>query len=320
MDIIFLDQNKWIELARVEANKTSSAQLQSLYLQLMAAVNRKEILIPLSLSHVLETSKRNDPVSREHLARTQAKLSRGHVIRSRKGRLIIEFRFALKKVFSEPLIAMPDNWAIVPGFMQAFEQFDELVAPSSDAARSRFINKHIRPEDQLYYFLTQQDEDGRRQGIAAFSHGSDGLLERMEQRREKMKEFSRTIQWRAYGAQLFYDHQDIMLSQNESIGKTFEDLRHLSDETIAKIIDDVPTLNIERHLAVKLEAQDRALERNDLLDMHSMCSAIPYSTWVIGENTFINLAKQCKLDKIYGSTLSTNLLDLYDKYGDCPTN
>ena len=180
------------------------------------------------------------------------------------------------------------------------------------------INEHIRPEDQLYDFLTQQNEDGRRRGIAAFSHGSDELLERIVQRRERMNGISRVMQWRAYGAQLFYDHQDIMLSQIASIGKTVDDVRKLGDETIAKIIDDVPTLNIERHLALKLEAQDRALDRNDLLDMHSMCSAIPYSTWAIGENTFINLAKQCKLDKKYGSMLSTKLVDLYGKYGDCP--
>ena len=31
--IIFLDQNKWIELARVEAKKESAAQLQLLYWQ-----------------------------------------------------------------------------------------------------------------------------------------------------------------------------------------------------------------------------------------------------------------------------------------------
>ncbi len=320
MDIIFLDQNKWIELARVEANKKSSTQLRSLYSQLMTAVARQEVLIPLSLSHIIETSKRNDPVSREHLARTQAKLSRGHVIRSRKGRLIIEFRFALKKVFNEPLVALPDNWAIVQGFIQAFEQFDELVAPSREAAMGKLINEHIRPEDQLYDFLTQQDEGRRRRGIATFLHGSDELLERIVRRRESMNGISREMQYRAYGGQLFCDHQCIMLSQIASIGKTIDDVKQLSDETMAKIIDDVPTLNIERDLAMKLEAQDRALERNDFLDMYSMCSAIPYSTWVIGEKMFINLANQCKLDKKYGSMLSTKLLDLYGKYGDCPTN
>jgi len=54
----------------------------------MAAVARKKALIPLSPFHVIEISKRNDAVSREYLARTQAKFSKGHVIRSRKGRFI----------------------------------------------------------------------------------------------------------------------------------------------------------------------------------------------------------------------------------------
>jgi hypothetical protein len=77
MDIVYLDQNKWIELAQIHAGMVSSGPITTLYSQLLSAVRRRDVLFPLSVSHVLETSKRNDPVSRGYVAETQAKLSRG---------------------------------------------------------------------------------------------------------------------------------------------------------------------------------------------------------------------------------------------------
>ena len=87
VDIVYLDQNKWIELARVQAGSGRVGPITDLYAQLLYAVESGQVLFPLSVSHVLETSKRNEPISRGHLAETQAKLSRGYVYRSRAGRL-----------------------------------------------------------------------------------------------------------------------------------------------------------------------------------------------------------------------------------------
>ena len=89
MNVVFLDQNKWIDLARVEAGKKTSGPLIPLYNALKAAVDCGATVVPLSLSHIIETSKRNDQTSRRHLARTQASLSNGRVLRSRSARLRI---------------------------------------------------------------------------------------------------------------------------------------------------------------------------------------------------------------------------------------
>ena len=111
MDIVYLDQNKWIELARVQAG-LESGPTADLYAQLVTAVQSGLVLFPLSASHVLETSKRNDPISRGHLAETQAKLSRGFAYRSRAGRLEVEIRVALLRLFKIEMAELPRNWAI----------------------------------------------------------------------------------------------------------------------------------------------------------------------------------------------------------------
>lgn len=59
MKALFLDQNKWIELARVRAGAVSSGPSYIAYVELHEAVDRGRIVVPLTVAHILETSKRN---------------------------------------------------------------------------------------------------------------------------------------------------------------------------------------------------------------------------------------------------------------------
>jgi hypothetical protein len=120
MQILFIDQNKWVDLARAASGKLEGAEYVDIYRALSAAVDSERVILPLTISHIIETAKRNDKESRLTVARVQTKLSKGLVYRSRKARLLVEMRNSLHTIFSEPAIELPENWAIVPGFMQAF--------------------------------------------------------------------------------------------------------------------------------------------------------------------------------------------------------
>lgn len=111
MDIVFLDQNKWIKLAQVHSGRTTSGPMAELFPQLVAAVQRKRVLFPLSVSNIMETAKRNDPDSRRHVAETQAILSLGYAHRSRAGRMAVELRAAIQWRFGVEPVTMPPNWA-----------------------------------------------------------------------------------------------------------------------------------------------------------------------------------------------------------------
>ena len=54
----------------------------------------------------------------------------------------------------------------------------------------------------------------------------------------------------------------------------------------------------------------RKIQGNDLIDIVSYVLPIVYFDFVVGENYFINLAKQSKLDKEYGTVLLNKLSDL----------
>jgi len=314
MDVVFLDQNKWIELARVEAGKITSVALVELYSQLSAAVEQRRVIFPLTASHILETSKRNDPRSRGLVAQTQAKLSRGYVYRSRAGRLLVEMQLALLRLFGEQPPAMPVNWAIAPGFLQAFEPMDEMVVSPSDAERIRRLNDHIDPRIQYVDYMQNQDDSRRRASHAGFAADVAELVARIEARRSLLTGDSVDLRRRAYCAGLFLDHQDDVIKVLHTLGHTIEQMRALGPEAVANFVEDVPTLKVESEMAARLEVSTGNIEPNDVLDMQSFYTAIPYSRRLVAEKEFVSLAKQAKLDARYQTVLSRSLADLLGVY------
>lgn len=314
MDIIFLDQNKWIDLARVEAGVCLDAELIKLYDELVGAVESGLVIFPLTVSHILETSKRNDSASRGHVATVQARLSRGYVFRSRKARLLVEMRLAQQKLFGDKPFDFPNNWVIAPGFMQAFEVFDEMVASPEEAHCTRLINQRINPEELFLDYMQNQDDESRRTGHVAFAAESSALVARIEQRRLMLNGESLDLRRRAYSAQLFFDHQDYVIHVLDSIGRTVDETKAKGADAVINFLRDVPTLNIEAEIASRLEAQPGALKENDIRDMLSFYTALPYATRIVGEKVFIALTKQANLDKKYGTSLHKSLVSLLGVY------
>jgi hypothetical protein len=208
MDIVYLDQNKWIDLARVHAGTETSSPIADLYPELIGAVRSEKVLFPLSASHVLETSKQNDPVKRGYLAETQAELSRDFVYRSRAGRLEVEVRMALHRLFDIKPPELPPNWAIAPGFLQAFEPMDALIAPASEVERLARINAYMDPARQYVDYMKNQDDATRRAAHVKLAAGATELVSRIEARRARLAGDSVDLRRRAYAVELFMEHQD----------------------------------------------------------------------------------------------------------------
>ena len=314
MDIVFLDQNKWIELAQVHSGRTTSGPMAELFPQLVAAVQRKCVLFPLSVSNIMETAKRNDPDSRRHVAETQAILSLGYAHRSRAGRMAVELRAAIQRRFGVEPVAMPPNWAFAPGFMQAFEPMDELMAMPDELARVRDLNSLTPPAALYLDFMVNQDDIRRRKAIATLTQGLAALVVRIESRRERFANKSIDFRRRAYAAQSWAENLNILNQTVAALGYSFAQLRALGDQAMRALLEDVPTMNVEVEMAVRLESKTGALSANDVLDMQSFYTAIPYADRIVAEKAAISRAKQARLDSKYGVALSRSLEDLLDLY------
>ena len=310
MEVLFIDQNKWIDLARAASGKSEGAPYVDVYRALSSAVDSGQVILPLTVAHIIETAKRNDTESRLAVARVQARLSKGSVYRSRKARLLVEMRNSLHRIFSEPPVELPENWAIVRGFTQAFETLDTLVASPEQANQSRLINQFMDPEAQYVDYMQNQDDEKRRLAVASFTSESASLLTRIEGRRAIMAGSPADLRYRAYSAQLFLDHQGFVAHMLGVIGHTVEEMKALGDKAILEFMQGVPTLNVEAEVAARLEIQVGALEPNDIRDVQSFYTAIAYSNRLVAERNFTSLARQAKLDAKYGVLLHTNLNEL----------
>lgn len=314
MDIVFLDQNKWIELAQVHSGRTTSGPMAELFPQLVAAVQRKRVLFPLSVSNIMETAKRNDPDSRRHVAETQAILSLGYAHRSRAGRMAVELRAAIQRRFGVEPVTMPPNWAFAPGFLQAFEPMDELMTMPEELARVRDLKSLTHPAALYLDFMVHQDDIRRRKAIATLTQGLAALVVRIESRRERFANKSIDFRRRAYAAQSWAENLNILNQTVAALGYSFDQLRALGDQAMQALLEDVPTMNVEVEMAARLESKTGALSANDVLDMQSFYTAIPYSDRVVAEKAAISRAKQARLDSKYGVALSRSLEDLLDLY------
>lgn len=313
MDIIFIDQNKWIEFAKVEARKNVSSEIIALYENLVSAVKSGDVIFPLTTSHIIETSKRNDPKSRLYLVTAQARLSKGLGFRSRKSRILVEMCNALRRIFGEQAVNLPSNW-VVAGFMQAFESLDLLIATDKDLETSLLINEHTNPQSLFLEFMMNSDDTIRREAHSTTQAESEALINRIEQRRLLYAGHPHATRKRAYSANIFNEHQNILAQALLIVGHTFDDMRACGDKAIVNFIKDIPTLNVEIEIISKLEQRCTRMQTNSLFDMSSFSTAIPNCKYVVAEKDFVSLAKQANLHEHYNTNISHSLSNLIGLY------
>ena len=88
--ILYLDQNKWVELAQGQKSATEFPAQREVLSFLVEEANAGRLVVPLTATNLYETQKINIQERREHLAWVQSTLSQGLVFRGRYKRLEVE--------------------------------------------------------------------------------------------------------------------------------------------------------------------------------------------------------------------------------------
>ena len=118
MKIVYLDQNKWIELARGYYGKTSCNNIQNILKFIQNALKEQAIVLPLSEIHYMETARIYHPSRRERLGSFMYEFSKGYTIAFYTKILIHELESALSKRFQK-ITLRPFN-LISKGVLHAF--------------------------------------------------------------------------------------------------------------------------------------------------------------------------------------------------------
>ena len=126
--IIYLDQNKWIELGRIFHKKDTCPESQALLSEIVTAVEKKEIVLPLSAMHYMETARISNSGRRSRLGKVMFNLSQGNTLTAFTKIVFYELESYLsnnfKDISPEPLKLIGKG--IAHAFGQAFP--DKLPA------------------------------------------------------------------------------------------------------------------------------------------------------------------------------------------------
>lgn len=307
--LLYLDQNAWVALARGAWDKDTFPKEHAALSKVVEGVRARAIMVPLSFTNIYETAKINDPARRANMARTQAVISGGHVFRGRR-RILGETLSAYLARHHGIAREEPDaHWFLSNLWFEAATDYSpqdygfDIPQPVLDFLRQD-------PVHALFDYLAAGEEDIRLEAVRRYTASSVELIAGIESRRAVAAGEALALRKRAYGARLILDELDFILATGRELGLDWRTVRDIGSSLVRSIAVDIPILSVERELVVRLEDQARAITENDLRDMAAFTTVVPLADMVVAEKPFINLARQARLDKLYGTVLMTSIFDL----------
>ncbi len=307
--ILYLDQNAWIALARGSWDKTAHPAEHAALTVVCEALQAEQIIVPLSFTNIYETLKIDIPERRAHLAHVMVTISGGKVLRGRQRILELMLLGLLSETARSPEPDLSDDWFLSDLWFECVAErdsghFDGMLSPEVIAAT------RAHSQEALFTFLVGSDEVVRKEAVRRFTAESEALQARIAARRLLTAGETFALRLRAYAASLLLDELDYILSIGRRCGLAWKTTSDIGATLAKRLIADVPILEAERQLAVRLEDQPRVTTDNDQRDMAAFAAALPLADMLVAERQFVNLSRQARLDRRYGTQLLTSVNDL----------
>jgi len=210
MTILYLDQNKWIELAQGQKSATDFPAQREVLALLIEEANAGRLVVALTATNLYETHKINIQERREHLAWVQSTLSQGLVFRGRYKRLEVEIIDHLRAGSGlEPMPRDP-RWFLSNVFFESTAEIGDNRIPQA----SVHVLDMIRSNPPLFMFeyLTGLPEDIRTASVLQFSGGSEKLRQAIEEQRARDASETLSMRRKLSSARLMINELDLVLS------------------------------------------------------------------------------------------------------------
>ncbi len=308
MKIVYLDQNKWIDLARAVKTPACYPKQRAALEVLVGEANAGRVVVPLTASNIYETHKIANQERRDHLAWVQATLSQGLVFRGRHKRLEVEITDLLRAAYGLERLNRDPKWFLSDVHFECILEIYDPRGPRIPAKMVEWIR--CNPSRSLFLYLTETPEAVRAKAVRKFTEGSDNLRKRLEELRTHNLKETPSMRRRIHGARLIASELDLILSIARKADLPEKDETALLQRHAKRIVEQCPTYFIEREMVLRLETHARSIEENDFRDMQTFCAVVNYADFVVAENLFSNVAIQAGLHKKYNTSIITKLPDL----------
>lgn len=322
---IYLDQNKWIDLARAATGHPKGAAFIDALVVCRAAVAAGVVSFPLDTYRYWETAKRRDNRSRNNVADLMLELSRQHTMALPFGILDQELDHALQRRFGKPEhprqqqvfgIGMRHigdgrmNWPEVD--LSLLSDGDARLPPGLRSLMQDVVNDFV--EDQLLHI---GPADFRSTGfdLSSLDHGTR-FVEWEEQVADEIRKqgYKGNRIEMAMRASDLSDILPAVLVAIERINIPWEEFfSRLGPSGIFGFMDDLPSRDVTSIMrAAKHRQSEQPWEPNDFVDVLALPVAAVYCDVVVTEKQWAHHLRHGKVDTRYNTQLLSNTADLVD--------
>jgi hypothetical protein len=309
---VYLDQNKWIEIARVLTTSAASEVVTMIY----AAVERGYASFPLSAGHVFETWKAASAERRHALAPAMATISMNHTIAAPSKLLPGELDHALQRRFGRPLSPLPVvpfGWGLAHSFGQPLPQMSEetraMLREDFPTMSERELTALIEmvllagpPEDLPVEGISQPPlqfaeafaADENEQAELFAQHGTDKDLRR-----------------RAVSARHMIDIKDELSAAQVRANVTNDEITALGRDGVTDLLLDLPSRAAgHRMMWWQHDNSQTEWKPNDLNDIAYLSVAVGYCDVVVTERKWTHILKASGAAEHAGTIVTSKLEDL----------
>lgn len=294
MRVIYLDQNKWIDVARAFHGKARDADLEAAFTVIEKLSRRGAAVFPLSWVHYLETAKSTNHERRKRLGTAMWEISRGHTLASLRKVARFEVETALARRFSR--VNPRDFQLVSKGHEHAFDAGYAYRIPEEYRGRLPAGIDEEALEGGLQTVLEKAAITGEGLGgirMPSPNHNQPNEsfkkhLKTLPQRGsslspEKREDFLHTI--------ALIDIKEPIKEALDFHGLSWErDLLPLGTEGLTALVQNMPSHRTEVHLHRQiLKNPNLKPKDNDLEDWSGLGPATAHCDIVVCEKHFANL-------------------------------
>jgi hypothetical protein len=318
---VYLDQNKWIDLARADTGRNEAIRH---VLDLAGEAAKLSLAsFPLSATHYMETWNARSARQRWSLASTMLKLARPgasirpHTIAGPPEVLPMELDIALQRRFGRPLVVR--RWPVFgEGVGHAFGRPAIRYEAPGDLPLSREQRRAVE-YDALRLFeaallagppvdfpIPGMDRQGYRTPSRAYMEGEKNQVELFKQIQATREQRARYL---AAGSVI-----DILQPLNDALFRAAiypQELMSLSKQEMTDFLRDIPTRDVDYELhCLRHENPQLPRRLGDLQDLVALSVAVVYCDAVVTERFWASLIRRAGLDRRYDTTVLSNVSDL----------
>lgn len=294
---IYLDQNKWVDLARSRKSGFTD-ELGEVWHLANASVEAGLASFPLSAVHYYETNKRVDQTSRWNLAVTMAELSRVHTIAGSSTLVPAEVTAAATRIASGGTISPSIDafgrgaahaLGAEPTTFEGLSSIEELKAAGMPPDMLDLVRRGLVEAVELAV-LARTETSTRARDIAAITRSHMGTVDRKfadAQRRFASELKTHRLTHRRDEGLSRFDLVDVIPLFNRALAQhgvmftpeQFEDI-----EVVDELLHEVPSKWVVREMRrVRHRNPQQPWTESDLNDMNALSGAVVYCDVVVTE-------------------------------------